>query len=548
MSKKSAALRFVILIAVGLFFSEVATMGIISLFPQIPYAILSIFDGLLLVIFAVPILFYFSLRPLLKVTSDLEDEIERRKDIEKQLRLQTTAVETAANGIIITDNAGKIIWANQAFGEMSGYPVAEVLGRKTSILNSGVQNADFYKNLWDTVLAGKVWRGEIVNRRKDGGLYVGEQTITPVRNPEGEIEYLIAIQQNVTERKEAEAALRAGEHKFRTLLEWTYDWEMWVDAKDQVIYSSPSCLRITGYPSESFMNDAQFLVGISHPEDMDLYRAHIHQTHDDKSDSINIEYRIITRDGRVRWIEHACRPIFEGEHYLGRRVSNRDITDRKNTERERVERTAKEKLLVETIHNMQIDIARDLHDSIGQNVGYLRMTLDRLSDEESRRHTDMQSEIKNLGRVADETYDLIRGMLAMLQSGGSSDPMILFTRYADHVAKRSSFDIKITNHGTAHPLSSHQMRQLFYVFREALSNMEKYAQPCSASAGFNWGEDSLTLIFSDNGRGFDVNNLPPGNHYGLKFMRERVELLKGAFALNSKIGEGTEIRITIPYE
>lgn len=549
MIKHSASFKFILLITGGLFISEVASMGIIALIPSISYFRLSIIDATLLILFATPLLYYFSLRPLLSVMAEREAEIIQRQEVEKQLRIQTTAVETAANGIIITNKAGKILWANQAFARMSGYSIDDVLGKSPNLLSSGEHNSDFYERLWKTILSGNVWRGEMVNRRKDGQLYVGEQTITPVINSLGEIENFIAIQQDVTERRQAETALRESEKKFRTLLDWTYDWEIWTNPQDKVMYNSPSCERITGYHPDEFVADPDLLVKIVHPDDREIFEAHILATHAESAGSIIMEYRIITRDGSERWIDHNCRPIFGSDNqYLGRRVSNRDITEWKQAEKDILERNLKEKVLMETIHTMQIDIARDLHDTIGQNISFLRMSLDHLSDAESRRQADLQVDIQNMSKVADETYNLIRGMLAMLQTGNSVDPLSLFTRYAEHVSKRSAFEINVLSDGSPRQLASYQMRQLFYVFREALSNVEKYAKPCQASAEFVWGETNLGLNISDNGHGFDMNNIQPGDHYGLKFMRERVELLKGAFSIDSKVGYGTDIRISIPYE
>jgi len=99
--------------------------------------------------------------------------------------LQNAALQSAANAIVITDRNGKIISVNQAFSKLTGYMQEEVIGKKTNILKSGTQSISFYENLWETILSGQVWKGEIENKRKDGSHYTEEMTITPVRQVQG---------------------------------------------------------------------------------------------------------------------------------------------------------------------------------------------------------------------------------------------------------------------------------------------------------------------------------------------------------------------------
>lgn len=126
---------------------------------------------------------------------------------EQKTHLQTIALDAAANGIIITNREGMIQWANPAITKMTGYEVSELVGSHTRILKSGLHGEEFYRELWDTVLNGKIWFGSIANRRKDGCIYYEEQHIAPVRNEEGQITNFIAIKQDVTSRKIAEDAL-----------------------------------------------------------------------------------------------------------------------------------------------------------------------------------------------------------------------------------------------------------------------------------------------------------------------------------------------------
>jgi PAS domain S-box-containing protein len=134
-------------------------------------------------------------------------DITDAKLAEQQLQLQSAALESAANAIVITDCQGVILWCNPAFTEMTGYTAEEVQGRTPRMLRSGEHDSQFYANMWQTILSGTVWHGEVVNRRKSGSLYVEEMTITPVRSERGEITHFIAIKVDVTERKRAEQAM-----------------------------------------------------------------------------------------------------------------------------------------------------------------------------------------------------------------------------------------------------------------------------------------------------------------------------------------------------
>lgn len=131
-----------------------------------------------------------------------------RKQAEGRIRLQAAALEAAANGIVITDREGTILWVNPAYTQLTGYSAEEAIGRNPRILKSGSHDQAFYQNLWETILAGRVWQGEIVNRRKDGSLYAEDQTITPVPDERGGISYFIAIKHDITERKRLEDRLR----------------------------------------------------------------------------------------------------------------------------------------------------------------------------------------------------------------------------------------------------------------------------------------------------------------------------------------------------
>ena len=127
---------------------------------------------------------------------------------EDLLQLQAAALEAAANPILISRRDGTIIWVNTAFEHLSGYERREVIGQNTRLLKSGKQAPSLYKDLWDTVLSGQKWRGELVNQRKNGTLYQEEMTVTPVKNASGEITHFIAIKLDITERKHAEEQIR----------------------------------------------------------------------------------------------------------------------------------------------------------------------------------------------------------------------------------------------------------------------------------------------------------------------------------------------------
>jgi diguanylate cyclase (GGDEF)-like protein/PAS domain S-box-containing protein len=138
----------------------------------------------------------------------LVEDVTDRVRTQELLRLRDHALDVADSALVLTDLGGRILWCNPAFTRLTGFGPDEAMGsRPGDLVRSGLQDDAFYAELWDTITAGRTWRGELVNRRKDGSLYHEEMTITPVRGEHGEVRNYVAVKHDVTDRKRREADL-----------------------------------------------------------------------------------------------------------------------------------------------------------------------------------------------------------------------------------------------------------------------------------------------------------------------------------------------------
>ncbi|AFN75346.1 PAS/PAC sensor hybrid histidine kinase [Melioribacter roseus P3M-2] len=135
-------------------------------------------------------------------------DITEKKKISEQINKLTRIVDQSSSIIIITDLDGRIEYTNPKFTEVTGYFFEEVYGKKTSLLKSGYTADHVYKDLWENILAGREWRGEFKNKKKNGEFYWESVTISPIRNEDGEITNFLAIKEDITEKKEMEFELK----------------------------------------------------------------------------------------------------------------------------------------------------------------------------------------------------------------------------------------------------------------------------------------------------------------------------------------------------
>lgn len=568
----------------GIAFAEVIAMIVVYYFRDRLYYQQVFLDAIVMTIIITPILYFLSYKPILR---DVRQQIQDKSILQSRLRLMQYAdthkldellqvtlneIESLSGSTIgffhFLEADQKTLWLQawstntlqnmcKAEGKDSHYDVeqagvwADCVRLRQPVIHNDYASLPHRKGMPEGHAT--VTREMAVPIIRDNKIVailgIGNKPEAYTASDVELVSTLADFAWDAVEHKRSEIALRDSEEKFRTLVDWTYDWEKWLDQQGNIVYTSPSCKRITGYSPEEFIADSDLLVRIVHPEDRQSYMEHQQTIHDESAGPMNIEYRIIDRNGSEHWVDHVCRPLFGTDsRYLGRRVSNRDITERKLAEKKISDYNQKEKTLTQTIHTLQMDIARDLHDTLGQNISFLRMNLEYLSEAEEIHQKNLKIQIQNMTKAANESYELIRSMLAVLQVGASTDPLNLFARYAEQIAARSSFQVDITHQGNPKLLSPNQIRQLFFIFREALNNIEKHASPNRVTCALEWEEYTLRLVISDDGRGFDPDHVQSSGHFGLKFMQERAELLNGSFSIQSALGKGSTIMVNAPYQ
>jgi diguanylate cyclase (GGDEF)-like protein/PAS domain S-box-containing protein len=261
------------------------------------------------------------------------DLTPRKRDAE-QLRLQAAALEAAANAIVITDFHGTIMWVNHAFTTMTGYSKEEVVGKNPRLLKSGKQPQSYYADLWSTISSGKVWHGELVNRRKDGTTYTEEMTITPIAQNVGQANWshFIAIKQDITERKRAEEELYRAHQMLQTILNTIPQRVFWKDRNCTYV----GCNR--AFATDAGLNNPAEIIGKSDFElawsgTADRYSAEDKRIMEQGSTKLNFDEPQSRTDGSLLWLRTSKLPLWDREgKVIGVIGTYEDITERKVAE------------------------------------------------------------------------------------------------------------------------------------------------------------------------------------------------------------------------
>jgi diguanylate cyclase (GGDEF)-like protein/PAS domain S-box-containing protein len=273
--------------------------------------------------------------PLVLERELAEAEVRRaRRQSEVELRKLSLAVRQSGTGIVITDPKGAIDFVNPKFEAMTGYSASEIMGRNPRFLGSGLTPPETYRDLWETITAGREWHGEIQNRKKTGELYWEVLHISPVFDDSGGILHFIAVKDDVTEKKRVEAELResvAGLRQAQQVAKLGHavtrpdgSFESW----------SESLPVLIGMDSEGMPKSTREWIEILHPDDRGVFRdrsieAGKTQTRGD------IEYRLRRGDGAWIHIRHLIEPLQEQADPAGRtRWFNtvQDVSEQKHDE------------------------------------------------------------------------------------------------------------------------------------------------------------------------------------------------------------------------
>ena len=204
---------------------------------------------------------------------------------------------------------------------------------------------------------------------------------------------------------------------------------------------------------------------------------------------------------------------------------------------------------ITAVVNERSRLARDLHDTVGQNLAAMRLTLERLGGSDSTSGlAPAQHELSELTDLVDCTYEQVRSMLAELRPPTTPDLQAVLLEYAHVVGRRAHFDVQFRNHGEPRGLSERTQREVLAFYREALINIEKHARARRVCIDLTWLADGVNISLVDDGQGFDPQTMGSTDQLGLQMMRERAQVIKGNLTLRSRPFVGTEVSLRFPLD
>ncbi len=505
-------------------------------------------------------------------------DITARKKMEAQVSLQAAALAAAANAIVITDPDGLIEWINPAFTDLTGYTAAEAIGRNPrDLVRSELQDPAFYKQLWDTVLSGQVWHGELLNRRKDGSVYTEEQTITPVRDTLGAIRHFIGVKQDVSSRVRAQADVKQSTEAVRTAEERTRFalkaagvgiWDM--DYATERLQWSDDMLVQFGVPPGTFDGTLGAFIGRIHPEDRVAVLEQIGKAQAGGAD-FTVEHRVLWPDGAVRWL------IGRGHVYLDERREparavgiSLDVTDR-----HMLEAQYQQAQKMEAVGRLAGGVAHDFNNLLTAILGYCELVLGDPSLE-ARYRADI-TEIQKAGTMAAAlTRQLLAFTRKQIVEPRLFDLNVAVAEIRPLLERIIREDVKIVVELPAAPstvnLDRGQVEQIVMNLavnaRDAMPDGgtltitidQVELDETDATAYFEVTPGSYAaLTVTDTGTGmtpearahlfepfFTTKKIGQGTGLGLATVHGIVKQIGGSVGLESEVGKGTSVTVYLP--
>lgn len=316
-------------------------------------------------------------------------------ELRRKVRLFSAAITESPFGVAITDRNGIIEYTNPGFTAITGYTEDEARGKNIGILKSGRQTRTFYSNFWNTIISGRIWQGELVNRRKNGDLYTEHCIVSPIPDTNGTITHFISIKQDVTLRKKEQEALAESEQRFQELADLIPQPLFETDIKGRITFANHSGLELFGYSKAEIENDFSCL-RLFAPEDQERIQTAIASSLSNTPID-NHEYTALKKDGSTFPILIYSSPIIRNGTPSGLRGIGLDITERKRSElqlmelnqtlEERVEERTRE---LEITHQQMVlqeklasigQLAAGLAHEINNPVNFLRINLASLKED-----------------------------------------------------------------------------------------------------------------------------------------------------------------------
>jgi two-component system, sensor histidine kinase and response regulator len=257
-------------------------------------------------------------------------DITERTRAEAEFRKLSSAIGQSPVSIVITDTAGRIEYVNPKFVEISGYTFEEARGQNPRLLKSGKTPPERFEEMWRNLSAGKEWRGELCNRRKNGSLYWEFASISPVRDPKGAITHFVAVKEDITERKQIEEQLRSSEGQFRSIWENSRDGMRLTDSEGNILRVNEAFCQLVGKTRTELEGRTlgEVYVPGSKQKVMERYRGRFQK----REVEAYFERQISLWDGRQVWFAVSNTYLDLGSEKPALLSLFRDITERRMAE------------------------------------------------------------------------------------------------------------------------------------------------------------------------------------------------------------------------